>query len=116
MRIDEQGRYAVLLGVTTQEGVPPELFSSGQPRWLGVQSQLPGESEQPRALLASVPYALEAADAQTLGGLPPSAFLRAAPGNSSQASQSSDNPTNSAAQAVVGVAAGNCRPINRSTG
>ena len=42
VRIDEQGRYAVLLGVTTQEGVPPELFSSGQPRWLGVQSQAAG--------------------------------------------------------------------------
>jgi hypothetical protein len=106
VRIDEQGRYAVLLGVTTQEGIPPELFSSGQPRWLGTQSQLQGESEQPRVLLASVPYALEAADAQTLGGLPPSAFLRVAPGNSGQASTSSDNPPNSAAQAVVGVAAG----------
>jgi len=104
VRVDQQGRYAALLGVTKLEGVPPELFSSGEPRWLGVQAQLPEESEQPRVLLASVPYALEAADAQTLGGLPPSAFLRAAPGNSSQASQSADNPGNSAAQAV-GVAA-----------
>jgi trimeric autotransporter adhesin len=38
-----------------------------------------GGSEQPRVLLLSVPYALKAADAQTLGGLPPSAFLLAAP-------------------------------------
>jgi hypothetical protein len=103
VRIDERGRYAVLLGVTTQQGVPPELFSSGQPRWLGVQSQLPGESEEPRILLASVPFALAAANAQTLGGLPPSAFLRAAPSSSSQASQPSDSRANSAAQTAVGV-------------
>jgi len=112
VRVDQQGRYAALLGVTKLEGVPPELFSSGEPRWLGVQAQLPEESEQPRVLLASVPYALEAADAQTLGGLPPSAFLRAAPGNSSQASQAADNPGNSAAQAV-GVAVG---AVGQSTG
>ena len=113
VRVDEQGRYAALLGVTKPEGVPPELFSSGQPRWLGVQAQLPGASELPRTLLASVPYALEAGDAQTLGGLPPSAFLRAAPGNSSQASQSGDNPANSVAQTVVGIAAGG---VGQSTG
>jgi hypothetical protein len=56
-----------------------ELFTSGEQRWLGVQALLPGEEEQPRVLLVSVPYALEAADAQTLGGLPASAFAKAAP-------------------------------------
>lgn len=106
VRVDDQGRYSALLGVTTSDGVPLELFSSGQPRWLGVQSQQPGESERPRVLLASVPYALEAGDAQTLGGLPPSAFLRAAPGTSGQASPSTDYPANSAAQVVEGAAAG----------
>jgi hypothetical protein len=106
VRLDEQGRYAVLLGVKTPGGVPPLLFSSGQPRWLGVRSQLFGELEQRRVLLTSVPYALEAADAQTLGGLPPSAFLRAPLNNSSQASQSGDLSRNSMAHAVVGVAGG----------
>ena len=38
---------------------------------------LPGEVEQPRVLLVSVPYALKAADADTLGGLPASAFVLA---------------------------------------
>ena len=38
----------------------------------------PGEGEQTRVPLTSVPYALRASDADTLGGLPPSAFLRAA--------------------------------------
>jgi hypothetical protein len=54
-----------------------ELFASGEPRWLGAQVQLPGEVEQPRVLLVSVPYALKALDSETLGGLPPSAFVLA---------------------------------------
>ena len=36
-----------------------------------------GEREQPRVRIASVPYALKASDAETLGGLPASAYLRA---------------------------------------
>lgn len=72
-----QGRYSVFLGDSTSGGVPAALFASGESRWLGVRALLPGEQEQPRVLLASVPYALKAADADTLGGLPASAFLRA---------------------------------------
>jgi hypothetical protein len=72
-----QGRYTVFLGESTSAGIPAELFASGQPRWLGVRPQLPGEEEQPRVLLASVPYALKAVDADTLGGLPASAFIQA---------------------------------------
>ena len=33
---DEYGRFAALLGAMTSGGVPVELFSSGEPRWLGV--------------------------------------------------------------------------------
>jgi len=76
-QLEEQGRYTVLLGSTRSEGLPLELFSSGEARWLGVQVNLPGEEEQARVLLVSVPYALKAADAETLGGKPPSAFLLA---------------------------------------
>ena len=50
---------------------------SGEARWLGVQIQ--GQAEQPRVLLVAVPYALKSRDAETLGGLPASAFLLAAP-------------------------------------
>ena len=57
-------------------GLPKELFVSGEARWLGVQPE--GQAEQPRVLLLSVPYALKAADAETIGGLPPSAFVLAA--------------------------------------
>jgi hypothetical protein len=78
-----QGRYTVFLGESTSAGIPAELFASGQPRWLGVKALLPGEEEQPRVLLASVPYALKAVDADTLGGLPASAFIQANGGNSS---------------------------------
>ncbi len=67
-QLDEQGHYSVLLGATKSEGLPLELFSSGEPRWLGVMVQLPREVEGPRVLLVSVPYALKAADADALGG------------------------------------------------
>jgi hypothetical protein len=73
--VDSSGHYLSLLGSGSSAGIPLEVFSSNEARWLGVQAQ--GQSEQPRVLLVSVPYALKAADAQTLGGLPASAFLRA---------------------------------------
>jgi type IV secretory pathway VirB2 component (pilin) len=75
VQLDEQGRYTILLGTTKSEGLPLELFATGEPRWLGAQVQLPGEVEQTRVLLVSVPYALKAADADTLGGKPLSAFV-----------------------------------------
>jgi hypothetical protein len=78
-QVDQQGHYEVMLGATGSEGIPMELFASGEPRWLGVQALLPGEEEKPRVLLVSVPYALKAGDANTLGGLPASAFARVVP-------------------------------------
>jgi trimeric autotransporter adhesin len=75
VQADASGRYSVSLGAG--KALPVELFSSGEARWLGVQ--IAGQPEQNRILLLSVPYALKAADAQTLGGLPPSAFVLAAP-------------------------------------
>jgi hypothetical protein len=77
IQTDTNGRYTAMLGATHNEGIPAEVFSSGQGRWLGVQPQ--GEPERPRVLMVSVPYALKAADAETIGGLPPSAFVLAAP-------------------------------------
>jgi hypothetical protein len=78
---DNDGHYTASLGATKAEGLPVELFTSGEARWLGVQPD--GQAEQPRVLLLSVPYALKAADAETVGGLPPSAFVLAngAPGS-----------------------------------
>src|ERR1700676_448151 len=74
---DKGGRYAVTLGSATTQGLPQGIFASGEARWLGVQPQ--GQAERPRVLLTSVPYALKASDAETVGGLPPSAFALASP-------------------------------------
>jgi hypothetical protein len=72
-----QGSYTVFLGQSRSTGIPAEIFLSGQSRWLGVRILSPGEEEQPRVFLTSVPYAMKAVDADTLGGLPPSAFVKA---------------------------------------
>ncbi len=75
--VDSTGHYKVQLGAANPNGLPADLFASGEARWLEVQ--VAGEAPQPRVLLVSVPYALKAADAATLGGLPPSAFALARP-------------------------------------
>ncbi len=75
--VGAQGRYTVLLGSSQAEGLPLELFTTGEARWLGVSVE--GGEEQARALLVSVPYALKAADAETLGGKPLSEFVLAQP-------------------------------------
>jgi len=73
--LDAAGRYKVQLGASLSSGLPTDLFANGDARWLEVQ--ISGQTPQPRALLVSVPYALKAADASTLGGLPASAFVLA---------------------------------------
>jgi hypothetical protein len=83
---DSGGHYTVLLGSTKSAGLPTELFNSEQARWVGVQVQ--GQAEQPRVLLVSAPYALKAGDAETIGGLPPSAFVLAVPPSSGPAAAS----------------------------
>ena len=81
VELDSTGHYSVQLGVTQHSGVPTTLFTTGEARWLGVR--IAEQAEQPRLLLLSVPYALKAGDAATIGGLPPSAFALAAPAASS---------------------------------
>jgi hypothetical protein len=77
VNVDEQGRYTILLGSTQSGGLPLELFTTGKALWLGIQPQVLGISELPRILLVAVPYALKAADADTLGGKPASAYALA---------------------------------------
>ena len=79
---DKNGHYKVALGAGSASGLPAGVFASGEARWLEVQAE--GQQEQPRLLLVSVPYALKAADAETLGGKPASAFLQAAETNQNQ--------------------------------
>jgi len=87
VQADANGHYTVMLGATKSDGLPMEFFTSNEARWVGVQPQ--GQSEQPRVLLVSAPYALKAADAETLGGKPLSAFQLVAP---------SSNPNSGATQ------------------
>ena len=76
--VDGEGRYSLLLGATETDGVPLDVFASGEARWLSLAFARPGEIEGPRTRMTSVPYALSAGDAATVGGYPASAFVRAA--------------------------------------
>jgi hypothetical protein len=76
VQVDAQGHYTALLGSASPEGLPMNLFTTAQAHWLAVQTLSEGFGEQPRVLLVSAPYALKAGDAETIGGLPPSAFVR----------------------------------------
>src|SRR5580698_6619657 len=96
---DKYGHFTVSLGASSSQGLPSDLFSSGEARWLGVQAQ--GQAEQPRVMLLSVPYAMKAGDAQTIGGLPPSAFVLAAPASASGTS-GGESPVISATTNVGG--------------
>jgi hypothetical protein len=80
---DRAGHYSVMLGSARSAGLPADIFAAGEARWLSIQPQ--GQKELPRVMLLSVPYALKAGDAQTIGGLPPSAFILAAPVNTAAA-------------------------------
>ena len=107
VQLDANGNYTSLLGSTKNGGLPTELFATSEARWLQVKFHLPEEVSLPRVLLVSVPYALKAADAETVGGLPPSAFVLAAA------------PTNGGASAMgsrEAVAAPSAAPALSGTG
>jgi hypothetical protein len=101
VQADKTGHYTVMLGSTSAHGLPADVFVSGEARWLAVQPE--GQAEQPRVVLLSVPYALKAGDAQTIGGLPPSAFVMAVPNataSSGSLSSSLQNAGSSSAPAA----------------
>jgi hypothetical protein len=90
---DKTGHYTVQLGSTTSTGLPSEVFMTGEARWLAVQAA--DETEQARVLLVAVPYAMKAGDAATIGGLPPSAFVLAAPAANNDAASASHSAATS---------------------
>jgi trimeric autotransporter adhesin len=96
--VDETGHYSVLLGAARGEGLPDALFATNEARWLGIRVE--SEQEQPRVLLAAVPYALKAGDAETLGGKPLSSFVLNGAGGSSG---STGNGTSSASTTSLGT-------------
>jgi hypothetical protein len=99
--IDTNGQYSVVLGSTTTTGLPGDLFSQQEQRWLGVQVQ--GQAEQPRVMLVSVPYAFKAHEAETLGGKSVSDFVLA-------------NGTNSATNATTTQASSSTSTANNLPG
>jgi trimeric autotransporter adhesin len=70
---DERGGYTAFLGARQLTGIPAELFRSDEARWLGVQ--IAGQTQQPRTILVSVPYALKAVEAEKLSGKSLSDFV-----------------------------------------
>lgn len=74
VQADERGRYGALIGAISP--LPQEIFNSEQAQWLGIEFE---GRQLPRTMLVAVPYALRAADAETLGGRPLSSFVLAGP-------------------------------------
>jgi hypothetical protein len=74
VQADDRGRFTAYLGAVSP--LPLEVFSSEQARWLSISAD---GREQPRVMLVAVPYALRAADAETLGGKPLSSFVLTGP-------------------------------------
>ncbi len=115
VRVDAQGRYVVFVGATTASGLPVSVLATGDARWLGMRFARPGEVEQPRVPLTSVPYALRASDADTLGGLPPSAFLRAAGKTGAAGAKGAGGDAASANAIVPSVSTGTANFIGKFT-
>jgi hypothetical protein len=104
VQADAAGHYTAMLGSATTEGVPLEVFSSGEAQWLGVQIQ--GQPAQARVLLVSVPYALKAHEAETLSGRSISDFVLV-----NKTPSTSPNANNTAAGAN-GASGSSLPPIN----
>ena len=96
---DIAGNYTVLLGSTTATGLPGDLFSQQEQRWLAAQVE--GQAEEARVLLVSVPYAFKAHEAETLGGRSASDFVlsRSAGSSKNNAETGSSATTTSAIKA-----------------
>jgi hypothetical protein len=73
--VNSAKQFTVLMGAANAQGLPADIFSSGEARWLGVRVN--GGEEQARVLLVSVPYAMKSGDSDSLGGKPASAYVLA---------------------------------------
>src|SRR6516165_470640 len=91
--VDGTGAYNALIGSTVPDGLPLDIFTANDARWLSIHLEGANEPDQPRVLIASVAYALRAADADTLGGKPASAYVLAGP--PAGAPRTSDRTTSS---------------------
>jgi hypothetical protein len=107
VQADKNGHYSVMLGSGTSHGLPTEAFTAGEARWLGVQPS--DQAEQPRVVLVSVPYALKALDAETLGGRPVSAFMVAPPSGSAGSKESQQGSLAEQANEIVCLSGTACK-------
>src|SRR5271157_5988718 len=104
---DASGQYSVVLGSITATGLPGDLFSQQEQRWLGAQVQ--GQTEQARVLLVAVPYAFEAVEAQRLAGHSATEFVTSDTLQSAVQQQLQQQPvvvtnfTGATADQIVGV-------------
>jgi uncharacterized coiled-coil protein SlyX len=89
VRVDERGRYSLLLGATQAGGIPPAVLASGA-QWMSTVFERAGEVEGARVRMTSVPYALRASDADTLGGRPASDYVVAGGGKARAAGSTSE--------------------------
>ncbi len=64
--VSSDGKFTVTLGATQKQGIPQDIFASGEARWLEVREQ--GAERAQRLLMVSVPYALKAEDAERFAG------------------------------------------------
>jgi trimeric autotransporter adhesin len=96
--VDKDGKYAVLLGAGSAAGIPQQLFTAGEARWLGIRV---GNADESRIELASVPYAMKAADAESLAGRSASEFVTQDQLTAQFAAQLSSASATAAASAVI---------------
>lgn len=105
VEVNKRGRFKAQVGSTKREGIPPELFQTEKPLWLGTLVLLPGEVEQPRVRLVDTRDGLVAeliipeVTPETSGDQPSTAEAQeasAGPSGSPQpdSQQSKSEPTN----------------------
>jgi hypothetical protein len=78
VKVGTDGRYTVLLGATSAEGLPQSLFQAGEARWIEARpvadpnpdtaTEATDAAPPARSLLTAVPYAFKSVDAETLAG------------------------------------------------
>ena len=105
--LDKTGRYTLLVGASRPDGLPPEVFASGEAQWINVQFARDGAAEPTRIRVVSVPYAFRALDAETLGGHPASDYLlapSATKGASHAAGTTKSDPSSTAAAGLTTTA------------
>jgi hypothetical protein len=116
VKVGSDGRYTVLLGATSDEGLPQALFQSGGARWIEASpidsrqiaasgndaaAEAANAAPSARSLLAAAPYAYKSMDADTLAGRPADDYVTREDMNATVANQI-QAISNAATPAVVG--------------